>query len=109
MTWEYRCLYFPGPDDFSLSLPFKQQYADLPSKHTDLLNELGADGWEWFYTNHSQNLWYFRRRKPISKEELERIVHEAWKFGPVSSDEVYVPGFATPVNPDDFLLPGMEP
>lgn len=67
MTWEYRCVKFPFPDDFSLSLPFKQQYADLPVLHTELLNELGADGWEWFHTD--RDLFYFRRKAKLTAAE----------------------------------------
>lgn len=69
MTWEYRCIKFPTPDDFSNALPYKRQYLDLPGKHTDLLNELGTDGWEWIHTE--KDLFYFRRRVKLSPEEAD--------------------------------------
>lgn len=74
MTWEYRCVKFPFPDDFSNALPYKQQYLDLPGRHTDLLNELGAEGWEWMHAE--RDLFYFRREAEPSAFErtLQAIV-----------------------------------
>lgn len=74
MTWEYRCVKFPTPSDFRLDIPFKTQYADLPSKHTDLLNELGADGWEWFHANG--DLFYFRRE--VKEQDYSHLTLHAW-------------------------------
>ncbi len=73
MKWEYRCVKFPFPWDFTNTLPFKDQYADLPAKHTDLLNELGAEGWEWMHAE--RDLFYFRRRAKLT--EVERVLADS--------------------------------
>ena len=80
IKWEYRIEFCKMPSGFVDRL--EKEWTELQANHSEVMNKLGSEGWEYFM--NIGPLFYFKR--PIKKPDNRQYIDKNFLQGFVKSD-----------------------